>query len=410
MNILIINQYVGKPIDGMGNRHYMFAKELISRGHSATIVASSFSHRTRTEDHLSRGERWKKEIIDGVPFVWVRTPPYTGNGLDRIWNMLCFASRIMAWSKEFQLEHPDVVVGSSPHLFAAFASQRLARRYDVPFVLEIRDLWPETLIELGNYSRRNPGILMMEQIERRIYRSADHIISLLPGGIDHISQKGGRREKITWVPNGIDLKSIPPPRPSYGNNSKFTVMYAGAHGLANGLDSILDAAALIWDMGFAERVQFRFIGDGPEKNRLQERARNEGLTTIQFEPYVPRKEIYNLLQEADAFVITLKDAALFKRFGVSPNKLFDYLASGRAVIFGIDALNNPVKESKAGFTVPPGDAEALAHAIIQLMEMSLEERWEMGLRGRRYVEEFHDYGRLADKIETILFEVTKTSH
>lgn len=410
MNILIVNHYVGKPTDGMGNRHYMFAKELVSRGHSATIVASSFSHRTRTENHLTKGERWRKEIVEGVPFVWVRTPPYTGNGLDRVWNMLCFAYRIMAWSNEFPLERPDVVIGSSPHLFAASAAQKLARRYDVPFVLEIRDLWPETLIELGNFSRRNPGILLMEQIERRLYRSADHTICLLPGGIEHISQKGGTRGKITWVPNGIDLKAIPLPCPRYENHSKFTVMYAGAHGLANGLDSILDAAALIRDMGLEERAQFRFIGDGPEKERLQERARGQGLNTIQFEPYVPRKEIYDLLQEADAFVITLKDAALFRRFGVSPNKLFDYLASGRAVIFGIDSLNNPVKKFNAGFTVPPEDPEAIARAVTQLMEMSQEERWEMGLRGRRYVEEFHDYERLADRIETILYEVTRTLH
>lgn len=410
MNILIINHYAGTPKDGMGNRHYMLAKELISRGHSATIIASSFSHGTRTENHLSRGERWRKEIIEGVPFVWVRTPPYTGNSLDRAWNMMCFAYRIMAWSKESRVQRPDVVVGSSPHLFAAWAAQRLARRYDVPFVLEIRDLWPETLIELGNFSRRHPGILLMEQIERRLYCSADHIISLLPGGIGYISQKGGRRENITWVPNGIDLRSIPPLRPPYENNSKFTVMYAGAHGLANGLDSILDAASLIKNVGFADRVQFRLIGDGPEKSRLQERARNERLNMIRFESPVPRNEIYGLLQEADASVITLKDAALFRRYGVSPNKLFDYLASGRAVIFGIDALNNPVKESGAGFTVPSEDPEAIARAVIQLMEMPLEERWEMGLRGRRYVEEFHDYCRLADTIETILCEVTKTSN
>jgi glycosyltransferase involved in cell wall biosynthesis len=186
-------------------------------------------------------------------------------------------------------------------------------------------------------------------------------------------------------------------------------MYAGAHGLANGLDSILDAAALIEDMGFADKVQFCFIGDGPEKTRLQERARNEGLNTIQFESYVPRKEIYGLLQEADAFVITLKDAALFRRYGVSPNKLFDYLSSGRPVIFGIDALNNPVKESSCGLAVSPEDPEAIARAVVQLLEMSEKERWEMGLRGRRYVEEFHDYCRLADKIETVLLEVTKSS-
>ena len=404
MNILVVNHYVGKPVDGMGNRHYMLAKELIRRGHDVTIISSSFAHGTRTEAHLSEGEKWKREVEEDVPFVWVRTPPYTGNGPDRAWNMLCFGLRINRWAERFELERPDVVVGSSPHLFAAFGAQKLARRYDVPFVLEIRDLWPETLIELGHFSPRNPGIQVLERIERRLYQSADHIICLLPGGAEHICEKGGLRSKITWIPNGIDLKLVPTPYPR-DNSSKFVVMYAGAHGLANGLDSILDSAAILKQQGWSERVLFRLVGDGPYKARLAQRACQEGLDMVQFEPHVPRREIYSLLQEADAFVITLREANLFSRYGVSPNKLFDYLASARPVIFAIDALNNPVKESGGGITVPPENPESMAQAIIRLANMSPEERWEMGLKGRRYVENNHDYSELADRIETVLHDV-----
>lgn len=318
MNILVVNHYVETPVDGMGNRHYMFARELMRRGHDVTIISSSFAHSTRTEVHLSEGDKWNKQVEEGVPFVWVRTPPYRGNGLDRAWNMLCFGLRLNGWAEQFGLERPDVVVGSSPHLFAASGAQKLARRYDVPFVLEIRDLWPETLIELGNLSPRNPGIRVLERIERCLYRTADHIICLLPGGAEHICDKGGRKSKITWIPNGIDLRCVPAPCHPCRNNPKFAVMYAGAHGLANGLDSILDAAALLRQQGLAERVTFRFVGDGPHKARLAQRACEEGLDMVQFEPYVPRKEIYSLLQEADAFAITLRDATLFSRYGVSP--------------------------------------------------------------------------------------------
>lgn len=405
MNILVVNHYVGTPKDGMGNRHYMFAKELMSRGHHVTILTSSFIHKTRTEDHLTKGEQWKKETVEGVPFVWVRTPQYIGNGLDRIWNMLYFAYRTMISFKKFQIERPDIVVGSSPHLFAALSAQKLAKKLGVPFVLEIRDLWPESLIELGDFSRRNPGILVMEAIERHLYRSADHIICLLPGGIEHISYKGGNKGKITWVPNGIDLKLVPIPQPLQRTDSKFTVMYAGAHGLANGLDSILDAAAFIQSKGLGDKVCFRFIGDGPEKVRLQQRTEQEDLRLVTFEPFVPRSEIYGYLQEADAFIVTLRDVGLYK-YGISLNKLYDYLVCARPIIFGASSLNNPIEESDGGLTVPPEDPEAMAQTIIQLMDMSLEERWEMGLRGRCYAEEFHDYAKLADRIEAVLFGLT----
>lgn len=408
MNILVVNHYVEKPVGGMGTRHYMFAKELINRGHNVTIIASSFDHKTRTETHLSEGVNWKKETEEGVPFVRVRTPPYAGNGVDRAWNMLCFGLRIRTWAKRFELERPDVVIGSSPHLFAASAAQELATRYRVPFVLEIRDLWPETLIELGNFSPRNPGILALERIERRLYRSAHHIICLFPGGSEHICEKGGARDKITWIPNGIDLKAVSTPCPPRENSSKFTVMYAGAHGLANGLDSILDAAAILQEQGLSDTVLFRLIGDGPDKDRLVQRTCDEGLHTVRFEPYVPKSEIYPLLQEADALAITLKDAVLFKRFGVSPNKLYDYLASARPVLFGIDSFNNPVAESGGGITVPPEDPNAIAQAIIRLIELPPQKRWEMGLKGRQYVENYNDYAKLTDSIEMVLRDVTES--
>jgi len=177
------------------------------------------------------------------------------------------------------------------------------------------------------------------------------------------------------------------------------------HGLANDLDSILDTAAILKHQGWSERVSFRLVGDGPHKARLVERACEEGLDMVQFEPHVPRSEIYSLLQEADAFVITLRAANLFSRYGVSPNKLFDYLASGRPIIFAVDSLNNPVGESGGGITVPSEDPESMAQAIIRLANMSSQERWAMGLKGRRHVEQEYDHAKLADRIEMVLHDV-----
>ncbi len=244
MNLWIVNHYAIPPQRAGGTRHYTLAKELIRRGYRVTIIASSFDHATRREAHLAPGEPFKLEVIESVPFLWLRTPPYAGNSVARIWNMTVFAYRVWRSAGEALLGKPDVVIGSSPHPFAALAAERLATRFRVPFVLEVRDLWPQTLIDLGGFSPRHPFILLLESIERYLYRKASRIITLLPGAGEHIREKGGDLSRVVWIPNGIDLELSPSPQPPR-LNQVFTIMYAGAHGLANGLDLVLDVAALL---------------------------------------------------------------------------------------------------------------------------------------------------------------------
>ena len=408
MNVWVINHYAVPPGRAGGTRHFSFAGELQKRGHKVTIIASSFDHYVRQEARLREGETYRLEEVDGVPFLWIRTPPYSGNSPARVWNMVAFALRLLGIANPALLGKPDVVWGSSPHLFAALAGERLARRYRTPFVLEVRDLWPETLIDLRGVSPRHPFIQVLERIEHYLYRRADRIISLLPLAHLHMIEKGAEPAKIAWIPNGVDLSVVPrptppPPRP----DGVFTVMYAGAHGLANNLDLIVEAAAIVAKKGWNGRIQFRLLGDGPEKPRLKRMAQAWGLENIRFEDAVPKQEVYNALLSADAFVISLRDSRLF-RWGVSPNKLFDYMASARPVIFAVATDSNPVADAGAGITVPPNDPAALAEAVIQLAKMSAQERWEMGLRGRRYVEEKHAFHRLTDKLEEVLQSASRT--
>jgi len=400
--IWMINHYA-EPY----GRHHNLAGELARRGHQVIIFASSFDHRTRQENRLAPGKRMKREDIDGVPYVWLRTPPYPGNTSARVWNMAVFAGRIWGAGKVEGLERPDLIIGSSPHLFAALAAQRLAGRFRVPFVFEVRDLWPQSLVDLGNVSARHPVVRGLEKIERYLYRRAARIISLLPGAVDHMAEKGADRERVVWIPNGINTDLVPPPEPPR-NDGAFTVMYAGAHGLANALDSVLDAAAVLRQEDLDRRILIRFIGDGPEKSRLQEVATQRELNNVRFDDPMPRNRIYDLLREADAFVMPLKYSPVF-RWGVSPNKLFDYLATARPVIFSVNSPNNPVEEAQAGITVPPENPLTLAQAIKELFYMSQEERWEMGLRGREYVEKHHSFSRLADKLEKVLADAVRES-
>jgi glycosyltransferase involved in cell wall biosynthesis len=405
LKVWIVNQYAIPPSQPGITRHYSIAAELCRRGHDVTIIASSFDHVTRKETRLKPRETSKLEAIDGVRFLWLRTPPYLANTTRRVWNMAAFAWRVWRRCGARELLPPDVIVGSSPHLPGAFAAWRLARGHGVPFVLEVRDLWPESLVELGNVRADHPIVRLLALAERMLYRNAARIITLLPQSPPYIAARGGHPDKIVWIPNGVCLNAIQP-QPPRDPNGPLTVMYLGAHGLANALHTLLDAAALLQAQGYADKIRFRLVGDGPMKLDLIQRVRGSGLDAIvRFEEPVPKQRLNEVIGEADALVIPLRRGGLF-RWGISPNKMFDYMAAGRPIVTAIDTPSNPVAEAEAGLTVAPEDAAALAAAVKTLYSMSPAARWEAGMRGRRYVETHHDIRHLARAFEACLLAAT----
>lgn len=403
MKIWLVNHYAVPPSQNGGTRHYSLSKELIDKGHDVLLIASSYSHATHT-DVLSASESHRKDVIDGVPFLWLKTPAYSGNTRDRLKNVLKFTQSVCARTGLKNEPEPDVIIGSSQHLFACVAAYRLARHYKVPFVFEVRDLMPQTLIDLAGMSKRHPIVVVMGIMERYLYRRAARIITLLPRAIDHMVDKGAAREKIVWLPNGVNCRAIKVTEPL--PDDVFTIIYAGSHGQANGLDSILDAAVLVKTKAAQLKFRIRMIGSGPEKERLQKRAQDEKIEDVVFEAPVSKEQIFDVMQEADAFIVTLKNLSLY-RWGMSLNKLFDYMASARPVLFGADIQDNPIETANAGITFTPEDADAMADAIIQLAGTSSEERWQMGLRGRGYVEEHHDFVKLAGRLEDTLASALK---
>lgn len=399
MNIWFINQYAIPPSQAGITRHYDFAKGLIERGHRVTVIASSFDHVTRKETRLEPHEEYRLEENLDVPFLWLRTPAYDGNGLPRIKNMLSFAWQVARSKATQELHKPDVVVGSSPHLFGALAAYLLAKKYKCRFVLEVRDLWPESLVELGSFSRNHPVVKGLEVLERFLYRRASTIVSLLPYAVEHIVQKGVDRSKVVWIPNGVSLDRIPEAQLA-NPQPPFKALYAGTHGLANSLHTLLEAAQILKNQN-QQHIQIQFLGDGPEKPRLQEMAARLQLENVSFEPTIRKTEVYQRLQQADAFILPLLDSPLFK-YGISANKLFDYLACKKPIVFAVNAPNNPVAECNAGITVPPGNPEAMAKALIDLANISAEERHQMGERGHRYVVENYDLRNLIQRYESTL--------
>jgi glycosyltransferase involved in cell wall biosynthesis len=392
VHIFIVNHYALTPTEPGATRHFSLAKTLVERGHQVTIFAAGFHHLARE----SGPGPVTREMTDGVAFVRLPTPPYQGNGIGRVRNMIAFARSIGQLVRQTSFGRPDVVLGSSPTPFAALAARKVARHFGVPFVLEIRDLWPDSLIDVAGVPRWHPFVLALRLIERTLYRGADAIVTLLPDAGAHIVAEGGHPERIVHVPNGVDLSLVMPWSPPTPGRP-FTIMYAGTMGVANALHIVLEAAQVLERDHSAQPVRFRLVGAGPEKQALVQRALDMGLHSVSFEDPIPKSDVHGRLAESDVCLLNLKDSPVFAR-GLSPNKLFDYMAVGRPILMAVNTPTDPVTAANAGLVIPPEDPMAMAAAIRALAAMPTEEREAMGRRGRAYVEKNHDMRVLANRL------------
>lgn len=400
MRIWIVHQHASPPTEVGSTRHFQLARNLLARGHEVLLIASSFNHKSKEETRLRAKETYRYETLDGVPFLWLKAPPYKKNNLSRVRNMWAFATQMRKTVSASLAQRPDVILASTPPLFAAWAGQRLASSWKIPFVLEVRDLWPDTLVALGRYSQVHPGIRALSWLEKHLYRNADQIVTVLPHSHEHIRRHGGQENSIHWIPNGVNLNDLPQPPPANGSSQTFTVTYAGAHGPSNAIGAIVQSAQILKDKHNG-RIQFRFWGEGVEKSRWVRFKEDHALDHVQFHPAVPKKDIYTHLRQADLFVANMQQTDLYKH-GISFNKLFDYLAMARPVVLGSCAPDDPIRLSGAGRAVRADHAESLAKAIEEFWAMAPQERAEIGKIGRKYLEEHHDLKILAIRLEAVL--------
>jgi len=407
-NIWIFNHYAITPDLPGGTRHFDFAKELTKRGCNVTIFASSFIHGIYENKKLKNGENWKIENYEGVNFVWIRTFPYNKNNWRRVLNMRSYSWKAYRLGKKIgkisaEIKKPDVIIGSSVHPFAALTGYKLSTYYKVPFIFEVRDLWPQTLIDLGEISPKHPLVIILKKLEKFLYRKASKIIVLLPRADEYIVPLGIRKDKIVWISNGVDLKRFEVTKNNSDVGNGFIVLYAGAHGIANGLDTLLESARILKQRHY-KNITVELVGNGPEKEKLINKAKQEVLDNVFFKDSVKKDEIPTILNTADVLFSGSLTRDIYK-YGISFNKLFDYLAAGKPIIFSSDSSNNPIAEASAGITVPPEDPEAVAEAIIKLYNMSEKGREQMGENGRKYAEKYHSIPVLVDKLEKVVKEV-----
>ena len=400
MNILLINHYAGSDYHGMEFRPYYMAREWVNMGHNVTILGADFSHLRKKNPQIERD--FQEEIIDGITYVWVKTPQYQGNGVGRIKNISTFMYKLrLNYKKIADKYKPDAVIASSTYPLDIYPARRIAKRCDAKLCFEIHDLWPLSPMEIGGYSEKNPAIVVLQRAEDFAFKNSDVIVSILPNADKHIKERGFSTDNFVYVPNGILVgkeKKNPPMEKTIERLQElkkqgyFLVGYTGNHSPANVLDTMIDAGKLTTD----DKIKYVLVGNGNVKKELIEYAKSNNVTNVEFLDPVLKDNMDNVLQLLDVCYISLKKQNLFN-YGVSPNKLFDYMMAARPVIYAVEASNDPVKDSNCGISVPAENPQAVVEAVMKIKSLSEEEKKTMGQNGNDYVMENHMYHGLAER-------------
>ena len=396
MNILLLNHYAGSPALGMEYRPYYLAREWVRMGHRVRIVGASFSHVRARQP--APGE----EVVDGIEYRWLPTPRYEGNGPGRVWNIWRFLAQLWRQAPRLAAEfRPDAVIASSTYPMDIWVARRIARLARARLVYEVHDLWPLSPIELSGMSPRHPFIRLCQAAEDAACRDADRVVSMLPKAHDHLAAHGLDLRRLTIVPNGVspeEWRAEPPPLRedaaaaivTHRAAGRVVVGYAGAMGLPNALDVLLDAAKRL----AGDPIGFVLVGDGHERARLARRVADEGLTRVTLLPPIPKAQVPAFLALIDIAYIGWQRVPIY-RFGIAPNKLMDYMMAGCAVLHSVEAGNDPVAAAGCGLTVAPESPEAVADGLRRLAGLAPEQRRAMGERGRAFVLAHHSYPVLA---------------
>lgn len=404
MHILLIHQAFASLDEPGGTRHHELARYLAAHGHKVSIIASPISYLTGK----SRFARipWSEKQTDGELITIIRAYAYPALHRSFAFRVVSFFSfMVSSFLIGLGVEHVDLVWGTSPPIFQGMTAWLISRLKRVPFLFEVRDLWPAFAIEVGVL--RNPILIRLSTwLERFLYRHADLVMVNSPGYVKHVQDRGAK--KVELVPNGTDTSMFTPNvdgsifRSSHQLSEKFVVLYAGAHGLSNDLSVVLAAAQELLPQ---QDIVIVLLGDGKDKPALQAQALQESLHNVLFLPPIPKKEMPVALAAADACIAILKPLELYKT--TYPNKVFDYMAAAKPVILAIDGvIREVIEKAGAGIAVPPGDPHALSQAILQLAR-DPQLCHAMGAQARTYVEAHFDRPALATKMMEIIYRLVE---
>ncbi len=409
----ILNHHSGLE----GDRHYELAQELAQHDMQIVVFLSSYSH--RGEEYIYDSEVKIKKITDRITYVYLHTgPAYHGVSVQRVLNMMDYCRLMKKYENAFykRFGRPDIVIGSSVHPFAWESAYGIAKKNKIPFICEIRDFWPLSLMEIFGKSKYHPACLLFSLLERRAYRHADAIVSTMEFGYRYLEQfPYVRKDRVYWIPNGYHTEEIDrvltkggaalPPELDEYLSKNWCAVYTGSFVDSERISDMLDAAAYM-QKNHMDEVRFAFIGDGYLRADMEARVEREKLENVKIFSRIEMNQVAVALSKAKVCIAALRDDRVLNDLGLSLNKLNDYLYSGNPTVFACGSVN-VVGQSGGGIVVPPGDVKAYAEAIMQVYHMTDSERSEMGEKGKREIREKYSYPLLAGQYMDIFDEVEK---
>jgi glycosyltransferase involved in cell wall biosynthesis len=407
VEIVFLTHYFPPEVNAPASRTHEHCREWVKRGHDVTVVTCTPNHPFGRVYDGYHNLLWQVENIEGIRVIrlWTFLAPNEG-----VWKRAAnYASYMLVATLAAPfLPRPHVVISTSPQFFCGLAGYIVSRVHRAPWVLEIRDLWPDSIAAVGAL-HRGWAINLCERVEACAYRKADKIVTVTDSFRSHIRERGAAADKIVVVKNGVDLEQFGRPERDHGLarelgvEGRFTAAYFGTHGMAHGLDVVLRAAALL---GNDPRIVFLLVGDGAERRGLQAMQKELGLTNIVMLEQQSKERMPALWGLADVALVMLRKSDVFKM--VIPSKIFEAMGAGRPIVLGVEGETRDIIErAGCGIPIEPENPEELAAAVHYLAGRPKLAR-EMGARGRAYVAREHDRRVLAARLADVLAELVRT--
>lgn len=408
--IWIMNHYATNSYFNKGGRHYWFAENLIKNGYEPTIFCANTRHNSNDVIEIPNS-RYLKKITEGIPYIFLKTADYKGNGFQRIKNMVEFYKNLFPVTNEYSKidGQPDVILASSVHPLTLVAGIKIAKKFGVPCICEVRDLWPESIVAYGVLKRNNIIAKLLYQGEKWIYMNADSIIMTWEGGQEYIIDKGWDKDvnldKVKHISNGVLIDTFDVNSEKYqlvdsdlDNLNYMNVIYAGSIRKVNNIGLLLDAAKVIKGKGYS-KIRFLIYGSGDEVEMLEKRCKDEYIDNVVFKGRIEKKYIPFVLKKAYVNILHNSSTVLDK-YGQSQNKFFEYLAAGKCIVQTYSTGYSICSKYNCGISSMVQNAEEIAKAVIKACTND-ENNKLMGHNARLAAYDF-DYKKLTNKLINVI--------
>lgn len=408
-NVWIWNHYATNMFFDKAGRHYWFAENLVKEGYNPAIFCASTNH--FSDIHIdTKGEEYCIDSVNNIPFIFVNTPNYKGNGKKRIINMVSFYRGLFKVAKEYVKSSgkPDIIIASSVHPLTLVAGIKVAKKLGIPCICEVRDLWPESIVAYGSLARNSIIAKILYQGEKWIYKNANSIIMTWEGGSQYIIDQRWHKQislnKVKHISNGVIIDSFDKiSQENQINDSDLddksykNLIYAGSIRKVNNLGLLLDSAKIIQKRD--KKIRFLIYGFGDEKEMLEKRCLEEGINNVIFKGRVKKKMIPSILKRSYANILHNSSTSLDK-YGQSQNKFFEYLAAGRCVIQTYSTRYSIIEKYNCGVSVSEQNSESIAETILKVCNNYEKVNW-MGQNARKAAYKY-DFTKLTKKLIDII--------